>query len=264
MSINILLYMLMFIALVAVIIMAVIVNIKLSKIDKLGKTETPEEYKYVDRDETETEPEVDEEITEPIIISEPETFEETDIESEPPPDILLPPEPESKLETEIEIEEETETSAIETYGEIETNLEADVEPELPELTENIKEEKDATSEIVEGTRDEYVYEGDPSKEPSSPFYDRGREQEVEETVDLEMPVYIEIPDEEEEKFEEVEPEVIEPSEPWYVPEEPIEEDEKEEDESIVTCPHCNSQVPKTIYCIYCGNSLKPNPLVEEP
>jgi hypothetical protein len=118
--------------------------------------------------------------------------------------------------------------------------------------------------MPEEPREDYEYTGEPSKEPSSPFYDRGSGQEIEETVDLDMPVYIEIPDEDGEKFEEPEPEIIEPSEPWYVPEEPIDEEKKEEEETIVTCPHCNSQVPKTIYCIYCGNSLKPNPLVEEP
>jgi len=34
------------------------------------------------------------------------------------------------------------------------------------------------------------------------------------------------------------------------------EEEKEEPlPGVVTCPHCKSEVPQTLYCIYCGNTL---------
>lgn len=40
----------------------------------------------------------------------------------------------------------------------------------------------------------------------------------------------------------------------------LEEEEKEEPISgVVTCPHCKSEVPQTLYCIYCGNTLSAKP-----
>ncbi|MFH2112592.1 MAG: hypothetical protein ABIJ47_15190 [Candidatus Bathyarchaeota archaeon] len=39
------------------------------------------------------------------------------------------------------------------------------------------------------------------------------------------------------------------------------EEEKEEPlPGVVTCPHCKSEVPQTLYCIYCGNTLTAKPL----
>jgi len=38
-----------------------------------------------------------------------------------------------------------------------------------------------------------------------------------------------------------------------------EEEAKEPTPGIVTCPHCNSKVPQTLYCIYCGNTLTAKP-----
>jgi hypothetical protein len=40
----------------------------------------------------------------------------------------------------------------------------------------------------------------------------------------------------------------------------LEEEEKEEPlPGVVTCPHCKSEVPQTLYCIYCGNTLSAKP-----
>ena len=38
-----------------------------------------------------------------------------------------------------------------------------------------------------------------------------------------------------------------------------EEEAKEPTPGIVTCPHCKSKVPQTLYCIYCGNTLTAKP-----
>ena len=38
-----------------------------------------------------------------------------------------------------------------------------------------------------------------------------------------------------------------------------EEEEKEPLPGVVTCPHCKSSVPQTLYCIYCGNTLTAKP-----
>jgi len=38
-----------------------------------------------------------------------------------------------------------------------------------------------------------------------------------------------------------------------------EEEEKEPPPGVVTCPHCKSKVPQTLYCIYCGNTLAAKP-----
>ena len=37
------------------------------------------------------------------------------------------------------------------------------------------------------------------------------------------------------------------------------EEAKEPTPGIVTCPHCKSKVPQTLYCIYCGNTLAAKP-----
>jgi hypothetical protein len=41
----------------------------------------------------------------------------------------------------------------------------------------------------------------------------------------------------------------------------VEYEEKEEEPlpGVVTCPHCKSSVPQTLYCIYCGNTLTAKP-----
>ena len=39
----------------------------------------------------------------------------------------------------------------------------------------------------------------------------------------------------------------------------LEYEEEEEEEPlpvVVKCPHCKSEVPQTLYCIYCGNTLR--------
>jgi hypothetical protein len=38
-----------------------------------------------------------------------------------------------------------------------------------------------------------------------------------------------------------------------------EEEAKEPTPGVVTCPHCKSKVPQTLYCIYCGNTLTAKP-----
>lgn len=47
--------------------------------------------------------------------------------------------------------------------------------------------------------------------------------------------------------------------PTILDEAPSLEYEEEEDEPlpvVVKCPHCKSEVPQTLYCIYCGNTLR--------
>jgi hypothetical protein len=41
----------------------------------------------------------------------------------------------------------------------------------------------------------------------------------------------------------------------------VEYEEKEEEPlpGVVVCPHCKSSVPQTLYCIYCGNTLTAKP-----
>jgi len=39
-----------------------------------------------------------------------------------------------------------------------------------------------------------------------------------------------------------------------------EEEEEEPVPGVVTCPHCKSEVPHTLYCIYCGNTLTAKPV----
>ena len=62
------------------------------------------------------------------------------------------------------------------------------------------------------------------------------------------------------------PQVVVTSEPSILDGSPsidYEEEEEEEKEEpppgIVTCPHCKSKVPQTLYCIYCGNTLAAKP-----
>lgn len=249
MWVNELLYILMFAALVTVIVMAVVVNIKLSRMKKLGQKETTPETKPVQAALADTEPELEEPILETSpekeneIIFEPEYEGEAEPEHEPEPEIEPDPEPYSPPEPELEHAKE--------FDPIKP-LEKEPEDEVP------RDEAYSTEEVL-------FPEEENGGKPERSYFDLRKEPEVGETVDLEIPFYYEIPREDLAKPEDEKSEEQKSEDLWYVHEEAGDEDaKKDDDDGIVICPHCNSQVPKTIYCIYCGNPLKPNPLVEEP
>jgi len=261
MSIDIILYMLMFIALAGVIIMAVIVNVRLSKIKKLEQPESAQKQEPVVDEVEATKPDIIEEEPEPAFGLEPEYKVEPEPYIEPQVDTVLPLQPEHEPEIEAVSEE---TPEMEPIVDLDDNQETELDNN--ELEEIEQQEIEIPPELrVEPEKENFIEE-ESRKEPSSPFFEMRGEEKVEETVDLEMPFYFEISPGTEEKPEEVVPEETQTEEEWYVPEEPVDETKKkeEDDDGIVVCPHCSSEVPKTIYCIYCGNSLKPNPLVEEP
>lgn len=61
---------------------------------------------------------------------------------------------------------------------------------------------------------------------------------------------------------ELAPQSVAKEEPDILDGSPVVEDEEEEEEplpGVVTCPHCKSSVPQTLYCIYCGNTLTAKP-----
>ena len=61
---------------------------------------------------------------------------------------------------------------------------------------------------------------------------------------------------------ELSPQSVTKEEPDILDGSPVVEYEEEEDEplpGVVTCPHCKSSVPQTLYCIYCGNTLTVKP-----
>jgi type IV secretory pathway VirB10-like protein len=243
--------MLMFIALAGVIIMAIIVNLRLSKIKKLEQPEPEQEQEQMVEEVEPTKPDTIEEKPEPVYRLEPETDYEPQVDAIPP----------SQYELDSEIEEKSEETR-----ELQSSVDFEIEQVTKDKTEEIEEEQvEIPPELRLEPEKQYFTMEEPSREASSPFFEKGSEEKVEETVDLEMPFYFEISSDVEEEPEEAIPEEPQTEEEWYVPEEPAEDSKKEEDDDgIVVCPHCSSEVPKTIYCIYCGNSLKPNPLVEEP
>jgi hypothetical protein len=216
MWINELLYVLMFAALTAVIVLAVVVNMRLRRSKQLEQIETT--------DEITSEP-----IADLVVEQEPEPVLEPETKTVPNnlPEIMVEPEPLPEYEHEPLV---------------------DIEPE----SKFPPEPEDSPDEMS------YYVEEDELRLEDKDF-GVNNESKVEETVDLEMPFIVEFPQETKEE------QVMEAgAESWYVPEEPTDKNEEEEGEGVMMCPHCNSQVPNTIYCIYCGNSLKPNPLVEEP
>ena len=61
---------------------------------------------------------------------------------------------------------------------------------------------------------------------------------------------------------ELSPQSVTKEEPDILDGSPVVEYEEEEEEpltGVVTCPHCKSSVPQTLYCIYCGNTLTAKP-----
>ena len=61
---------------------------------------------------------------------------------------------------------------------------------------------------------------------------------------------------------ELSPQSIAKEEPDILNGSPVVEDEEKEEEplpGVVVCPHCKSSVPQTLYCIYCGNTLTAKP-----
>lgn len=233
MWINELLYVLMITALMSLVVMAVLVNVKISRSKRLEQKETtpkPDSWAVV-------EPEHDVVGPEP----EPEPVPRPETESGYPFNLgheqVSEPEPEYVFEPELEPSIEPEPS---------DEVEPEQVVEIPEL----HTQPEAVS----------FYERETRSQPEDQCFEMSKDsKEEEEAADLEMPFYFDIP-----KGSIDEAERVAPGEPWYVPEEPVEDAGKGKDDDVTTCPHCYSQVPKTVYCIYCGNPLKPNPLVEEP
>ena len=61
---------------------------------------------------------------------------------------------------------------------------------------------------------------------------------------------------------ELSPQSVTKEEPDILNGSPVVEYEEKEEEplpGVVTCPHCKSSVPQTLYCMYCGNTLTAKP-----
>ena len=61
---------------------------------------------------------------------------------------------------------------------------------------------------------------------------------------------------------ELSPQSVTKEEPDILNGSPVVEYEEKEEEplpGVVTCPHCKSSVPQTLYCMYCGNTLAAKP-----
>jgi len=204
----------------------------------------------------------------------------------------------SEPETELVIDENIEITPIE-LNVLETEYK---EPDYGIINDDVREELDeeeSESEYVEPVLYEAPDVSEPDESvvitPNQTFYDPMPEVEPKETHMIEEPLMLEEEIPEPEEIPEIDLPPLEPDEPTPVLEEiepDVEEDPAPEpviipqqarkprsrirkpviDESdpnlrvdlgVNTCPHCGSNVPDTLYCIYCGKPLNPNNVDEE-
>ena len=217
---NELLFVLMFIALIGMGVLALIVKVNMRQREGL----------------IEKKAEVPEKIYEPEKNVRPEP---TKIVEEPIPE----PEP---VET-IEISEALFRPIIVQAAEPEPTPEPVVEPFIMPIVEAAEPLIEPMTETI----DELIVEppASPAPEPQA-------------TPPEPSPQGVELRRETENKFFDLRyennPQDITADSPTILDEAPSIDPEEEKEEplpGVVTCPHCKSEVPQTLYCIYCGNTL---------
>ena len=228
---NELLFVLMFVALIGMGVMALIVKVNMGKregrIEKEaeapGKTHEPEVYARQEPAETvepEPEPEETVDIGEALL----KTIVIQAAEPEPEPEPTLEPAMEPLITPHVEEEPEPVIEPpTETMGEPEPT----VEPPASPTPEPDSAQPEPLPEAT-GRR----------RETENQFFDLRYEYHPQNAVADSPTILDEAPsiDLEEE-----------------------EEGEEEPPRGVVTCPHCKSEVPNTLYCIYCGNTLAAKP-----
>jgi len=234
---NELLFVLMFVALIGMGVMVLVVKVNMRKnsgpIEK--KAEAPEK-KHEPENKMRAEP--IRIVSEPV--PEPEPVETIEIsEALFKPIFIQAVEPEPTPEPTIKpADPPTVEEAFEPV--IEPTVDESPEPVVESLTETINELiiEPQVSQIPEpqATQTKPRQEEETRRLTDTPFFDLRYEYNSQ-SIPMESPTILD-------EAPSIDPE---------------EEKKEERPQGIVTCPHCKSEVPQTLYCIYCGNTLTAKP-----
>jgi hypothetical protein len=210
------------------------------------------------------------------------------IEREPEPEKILVERGFEKREVETEAIQETKTDSIETEKEVSGYEETEKKEtiEVKSSSESLEEIlSDQAEDVVVDSPIKHEFDDDVKITSNQTFYDSTLEEsepELIEPMDTEFEIIEEVeltPIDVEPATDNIDLEITEQmleKEPLSLENGEIESlnrirkpviDESDPtlkiDLGVEICPHCGSNVPDTIYCIYCGKALDPDNIIEE-